>query len=246
MQVQTDGPPSARPVLLLHGGGVAGWMWTALRQSLRGSYSVLIPDLPGHGGSAEVPYRSTAEIISELGELISGEAGRPAAVIGFSRGGQLAIELAARHPELVDRVMIISAQARPMRSTKLTLALLRLSTPLARRRWFARLQARQLFIPDELLEDYVRTSTRISADALLAVVDDNLRYRLPAAWSDFPGDALVLVGSRERKLMRDSADAIHAALPGSGLEVIEGAGHGIPLQRSDWFDQRVRRWLADR
>ncbi|MEV8184029.1 alpha/beta fold hydrolase [Specibacter sp. NPDC078692] len=66
MHVSRVGPEVGAPVLLLHGGGVAGWMWNSLRRSLESKYSVLVPDLPGHGQSADEPYRSHAETVEAL------------------------------------------------------------------------------------------------------------------------------------------------------------------------------------
>lgn len=93
------------------------------------------------------------------------------------------------------------------------------------------------------MEDYISTSSDITKTTLLAAVGANIRFELPAAWSKFHGRALVMVGERERRLMRDSANIIHAALPSSALSVVPGCGHGIPLQRPDWFDDRVIGWL---
>jgi len=242
MLVNRFGPEDGSPVLLLHGGGVAGWMWDSLRQRLEPDHVVLVPDLPGHGGSAGEPYRSHAATVGELAEMLALH-GR-AAVIGFSLGAQLAIELASRHADLVDRVMVVSAQAKALPLTGLTLRTLGLAAPLARRRWFATLQARELFIPPHLLEQYIDTSAHITRETLLASVGDNLRFELPKEWADYRGRALVMAGRRERALMRDSAAMIHAALPGSELEVVDGCGHGIPLQRPEWFADRVARWLS--
>ena len=244
MITNSFGPATGKPVLLLHGGGVAGWMWTSLRRSLESRYRVLVPDLPGHGESSSEPYLSHAATIEALAHMLVGGNTRPVAVIGFSLGAQLAIELAATHPELVDRAMVISAQAKPLPLVKSTLALLGLSAPLARRRWFARLQARELFIPEDLMEAYVATSAGICRETLLAAVEANLRFTLPERWADFPGGAIVLAGARERAVMRDSALAIHAELPGSELELVPGCGHGIPLQRPDWFNARALAWLS--
>ncbi|MGI5191229.1 alpha/beta fold hydrolase [Promicromonospora sp. CA-289599] len=243
MLVNTFGPEGGPPVLLLHGGGVAGWMWDSLCQSLERTHSVLVPDLPGHGGSADEPYRSHVETVDELAQVLAQQGKDAAAVIGFSLGAQLTIELASRHGELVDRVMVVSAQAKVMPFTDLTLQTLGMAAPLARRRWFARLQARELFIPPHLLEQYIDTSARVTKETLLAAVGDNLRFELPGEWSDFRGRALVMVGRRERALMRDSAAVVHAALPSSELEVVAGCGHGIPLQRPEWFNARVTDWL---
>lgn len=244
MLFTSSGPEAASPVLLLHGGGVAGWMWDSLRERLEPNYAVLVPDLPGHGRSAAEPYVSHTNTISAIVELLAATvSGRSVTVIGFSLGAQLAIQLASVHPDLVSQAIIVSAQAKTMPFTNLTLAALDVSAPLARKRWFAKLQARELFIPPHLMEDYISTSAGITRATLLAAVGGNLRFELPAAWSTFPGRVLVMVGERERRLMRDSASLIHTTLPSSALSVVDGCGHGIPLQRPDWFNDRVSDWL---
>ena len=244
MHVSEFGPSDGPPVLLLHGGGVAGWMWTSLRRTLEATYKIVVPDLPGHGHSADEPYQSHTETVNALSQILVRGGSNPTAVIGFSLGAQLAIELASKYPELVDRVMVVSAQAKAMPFAGLTLRALGAAAPLARNRRFARLQARELFVPEELMEEYIDTSAHITKTTLLAAVGDNMRFVLPATWSEFPGQALVLVGSRERALMRDSAKIIHAALPSSDMEIVPGRRHGIPLECPDWFNPRVAAWLA--
>ena len=244
MHVNTFGSAGNSPVLLLHGGGVAGWMWDSLRRDLEPEHYVLVPDLPGHGASAGQPYRSHGQTVQSLVEILTREVQRPVRVVGFSMGAQLTVQLASSHPELVAGVLVVSAQAKTMPFTQLTLQALALASPLARRRWFARLQARELFVPPELMEQYIRTSAGISRSTLVGSVGDNLRFQLPDGWSKFPGQALVMVGERERSLMRRSAETLSAALPGCELEVVEGCGHGIPFQRPEWFGRRVSDWLA--
>lgn len=244
MFLHTSGPEDAAPVLLLHGGGVAGWMWDSLRERLEPEYRVLVPDLPGHGRSADEPYVSHSETIAALARLLASTASdRPVTVVGFSLGAQLAIHLASEHADLVSQAVIVSAQAKVMPFMNLTLGALAISAPLARRPWFAKLQARELLIPPHLMDEYVRTSSAMTRATLRAAVGENLRFELPAGWTTFPGPALVLVGQRERRLMRESAELIHTALPGSELSVVAGCGHGIPLQRPDWFDERIAEWL---
>lgn len=244
MHVSRVGPEDGSPVLLLHGGGVAGWMWNSLRRSLESKYSVLVPDLPGHGQSADEPYRSHAETVEALSLVLSQGNSAPAAVIGFSLGAQLTIELASKYPELVTRAMVVSAQAKVMPFTELTLCALGAAAPLARNRSFARIQARELFVPPELMDDYLNTSAGITKATLLAAVGDNMRFMLPESWSDFHGQTLVMVGLQERHLMRESAASIHSALPGSVLEIVDGCGHGIPLQHPGRFNARVAAWLS--
>lgn len=51
MYVASYKPEQKSPALLLHGGGVTGWMWESLQGWLEVLNRVLIPDLPGHGRS---------------------------------------------------------------------------------------------------------------------------------------------------------------------------------------------------
>jgi pimeloyl-ACP methyl ester carboxylesterase len=244
MFLASHGPAGAPPVLLVHGGGVAGWMWDSLTERLQSEYAVLIPDLPGHGRSADEPYLSHAQTVAGLARLLRDAApDHPATVVGFSLGAQLAIRLAADHPELVSQAIIVSAQAHPLPLTGLTLMTLWATAPLSRARWFAKLQARELFIPAHLMEDYIATSAGITRATLLAAVGANLRFELPEGWSEFPGRALIMVGADERQMMRDSARSIHAALPGSELTIVEKCGHGLPFQRGEWFNDRVAELL---
>lgn len=237
-RVGTRGGPR---VVLLHGGGVAGWMWRPLRQFLPETLDLIIPDLPGHGRSAQNEYISQDQTIHDLRRLLNGEG--PYAVVGFSYGAQLAVRLASELPDAVTHVTVISAQAIPTRFPVLTLALLGAAAPLARRPWFARAQARELFIPDDLIDDYLATSTDLTTSTLTRLVDDNIRFTLPAAWAAYPGSALVLAGADEPRVVKDSARALQQELPGSELEICDGCGHGIPLQRPEWLASRlVAQW----
>lgn len=233
-----------RTALLLHGGGCGGWMWSPLAANLDPELRLLMPDLPGHDRSGPAPYRSHEETLNLLVALIEAEASGPVVVIGFSLGAQLAVLLASRRPDLVRDVVVISAQAEPSPLPSLVLATLGLAAPLARNERFARLQARELFIPDELTDDYLRTSKGLTRATLLASVGENIRFTAPDAWGAFPGPALVLVGAEERRMMRRSARQLAEALPRSELEVVAGCGHGIPLQKPEWLARRVEGLLA--
>ena len=244
MHVETYGPRGGRPLLLLHGGGVAGWMWEPVRAHLGAGRRVLVPDLPGHGRSAGESYVSHAETAAALARILEAEE-RAATVVGFSLGAQLTVCLAAQRPDLVERVVVVSAQAVPMRATRATLALLGAMAGLAKQEWFAKLQARQLFVPDELLPDYVQTSAGISRETLLRSVEENLRFVPPAAWQTFPGAASILVGAGEKTLMKRSAALLQETLPQSTREMVEGCGHGIPLQRPAWLAERIESLSVD-
>lgn len=242
MHVDERGHADARPVLLVHGGGVAGWMWRPLVDELT-QRRCLVPDLPGHDHSSDEPYRDHASTVDALARVVEARAKGPVDVVGFSLGAQLGVMLASLRPELVASVTVISAQARPMRATRALVTMVGATSALAGRTWFARLQARELFVPDASFEDYLRTARSISRDTLVTSVRENLQFRVPAAWSQQSGaPALVLVGAKERRVMLDSARGLHRSRPGTQLEVVPGRGHGLPLQDPVWLAQRLQGW----
>lgn len=239
-----EGPSDGPVVLLLHGAGVGAWMWRDQVAVLRERYRVIAPDLPGHDHSAGVPFTSSAELVEDLARLVSDQArGREVAVVGFSYGAQLALALATSHPDLVRHVIVVSALTEAMPLEAASRTLVRATAPLGRQRWFARLQARSMFVPDDLFADYLRTVRALPTRDLVGVLAANAAFRAPRTWSAYPGRALLLAGEREVKPLLRGLQALRAGLPTAELEIVPGAGHGLPLQRPTWFTTRLLDFL---
>lgn len=219
-------------------------MWRPVLEHLGEGFACIVPDLPGHGRSADQGYVSHEATVSELAALIRESAPGGAIVVGFSLGAQLAVLLAAEHPSLVSGVLVVSGEAKPAPLQSLTLALLKWTAPLARQEWFARLQATQLAVPGPLVDAYVRGSREMESGTLLASVAENIRFTLPDAWASFAGSASVLVGEKERALMRDSARLIHEANSGSTLLVVPASAHDIPFTAPDLLADTIRTTAA--
>ena len=97
------------PLVLLHGLAGAAANWRALAPLLLPGRRVLVPELPGHGGSSPLPAAPSLNAYADrLAELIEGETG-PAPVVGHSLGGAIVLRLAIRHPELVTAIVLAGA-----------------------------------------------------------------------------------------------------------------------------------------
>jgi len=101
-----DGPP----LLLVHGLGGAASNWTELAPLLAHRRRLLVPDLPGHGGSSPLPSAPTlnpfADVVATVTER---EAMLPAAIVGHSLGGVVALRLALRRPGSVTGLVLAAA-----------------------------------------------------------------------------------------------------------------------------------------
>ena len=101
-----DGPP----LVLVHGLGGAASNWTELAPLLAGRHRLLVPDLPGHGGSSALPAVSGLEPFADRVALVAEREGMlPAPVIGHSLGGMVVLRLALRRPADVQAVVLAGA-----------------------------------------------------------------------------------------------------------------------------------------
>ena len=98
---------SGDPLLLVHGLGGAAANWLALAPLLLPGRRVIVPELPGHGGSEPLPAAPSLNAYADRLALLLDE---PAAVVGHSLGGAIALRLAIRHPERV-RALVLAGSA---------------------------------------------------------------------------------------------------------------------------------------
>jgi len=102
LAVREWGDPAAPRVVCLHGVTGHGRHFAGLAERLAPRFQVLAPDLIGHGDS---PYAPPWSIDAHLAAVVGAVGDRRAVWIGHSFGARLGHELAARRPDLVDRLV---------------------------------------------------------------------------------------------------------------------------------------------
>lgn len=110
LEVRGNGPALA----LLHGWGLNLRVWDGLADVLSDRFRIVAVDLPGHGRSDWLPERaSLAGQAQQVHEAVSSVAG-PYSLLGWSLGGQIALQLAAAGPDTaaIDRLVLIAATPR--------------------------------------------------------------------------------------------------------------------------------------
>jgi pimeloyl-ACP methyl ester carboxylesterase len=97
-------------VVLLHGLGGAASNWIALAPALARRSQVLVPELPGHGGSSPLAAAPNLNPFADrVADVLEREGVTGATVVGHSLGGSVALRLAMRHPQLVGSVVLAGA-----------------------------------------------------------------------------------------------------------------------------------------
>jgi pimeloyl-ACP methyl ester carboxylesterase len=96
--------------VLVHGLAGAAYNFTELAPLLARRRRVLIPDLPGHGGTEPLPVvESLGDLAAHVASVADHEGMAPASVLGYSMGGVIAIRLAADRAEAVASVVLLAS-----------------------------------------------------------------------------------------------------------------------------------------
>ena len=97
------------PLILIHGGFGATGMFGDLLPALAAHRRVIAVDLQGHGRTADIdrPLR-TEHMADDIAALIAHLGLGKATLLGYSLGGAVATQTAIRHPELIDRLIVVS------------------------------------------------------------------------------------------------------------------------------------------
>jgi pimeloyl-ACP methyl ester carboxylesterase len=101
---------SGKPLILLHGGLMSGGMFGPVLPALAEKYQVIVPDLQGHGRTADIDRPLDVRLMADdIAALITRLGLTRPDVMGFSLGGGVALLTAIKHPELVGRLIVVSA-----------------------------------------------------------------------------------------------------------------------------------------
>jgi pimeloyl-ACP methyl ester carboxylesterase len=104
---------AGRPLMLLHGGLGSGEMFGPVLPALSSDHQVIAVDLQGHGRTADIDRPLDVRLMADdIAALIEHLGLDKPDLLGYSLGGGVAFFTAAKHPELVGRMVMVSAHIR--------------------------------------------------------------------------------------------------------------------------------------
>jgi len=234
-------------ILLIHGIGDCSDTWREVIAGLAHTHTVIAPDLLGHGRSDKprADY-SVAAYANAMRDLLSVLDIDRVTVVGHSLGGGVAMQFAYQYPERCERLVLVSSGGvGPEVNSWLRLASAPnadLVLPLVSRR-AVRVVGHGFLRLLELLDSDIG----VDASDLLRVFDSlpdpatrRAFVRTLRSVVDWRGQAITMLdrcylaqgmptllvwGSRDAIIPTSQAHIAHAAMPGSRLEIFDGAGH---------------------
>ena len=248
------------PLLLLHGLFLDHSTWDLVGDALPSGLRLVAPDLPGFGASEKptpgrYPYGIEA-LAESVADLYAGlELGR-ASVVGQCLGGAVALELAARHPELVSRLVLVNPLCEPPQlGVYGRLAFL----PLVGGFTFKQLWTRAVFrafFRDHLLapganvdarriDDYYQafSEPRARASALETLRSTVDTRSIVAKTRGVRAPTLVICGSSNRVVPARVGQKLAREIHGARFEVLD-AGHALQEERPIELARSIGAFLA--
>jgi pimeloyl-ACP methyl ester carboxylesterase len=243
------------PVALLHGLGGSAANWALVAEGLVPAHRVLALDLPGHGGSDPLPRGAgVGDYADAAAAALAARVQAPVLVLGHSFGGQVALRLAERHPELVRGLLLVASSGvadLPRRTAvagRLTTVLRpgRLMAPFARRHarsvWFRTLAFRPFFVADA-----AALSERATLGLFAGLREHRdvrgafraLRAEQRGGHAALSCGAIVLWGADDG-IVPPEHGVLLARLLGVSLRVVADCGHLLISERPDAVLDAVR------
>ncbi len=248
-----DGPA----VLFIHGGATDSRLWDGQLPELAADYRVITYDMRGFASSPRPPrrYRMSDDALAVLDDADVSSA----AVVGFSIGAQIALELAVRAPGRVAALAVLGVGpwSDPL-PEEFESAHEELRNQLA-----SRTQARQrgdLAAAVELDLDVWASTHRGAARAALTQLCMQAQYfneyregqsewleELPSiSDSDLAAvstPSLILVGDSDVRIVRLASAMLAATLRNAELRTVEDADHYVSTSQPALFNEELRRFL---
>jgi pimeloyl-ACP methyl ester carboxylesterase len=256
------------PVLaLIHGITATSDTWREVLPMLVEDHTVIAPDLLGHGESAKPrgDY-SLGAFAAGIRDLLLALGHERATVVGHSLGGGVAMQFAYQFPERCERLVLVSSgglgrevhpmlRAAAVPGSELVLPFITSSTVLDAGAAVGRLMSRFGLEPANDLGEIARGyaslrnahARRAFLHTLRGVIDPlgqrvSARDRLYLA-SEMP--SLIVWGERDPVIPVEHGRDAHAAMPGSKLEIISGAGHFPHLDKPRRVARALRELIAE-
>jgi pimeloyl-ACP methyl ester carboxylesterase len=222
---------SGPPVILLHGGLANSDYWGSLVTALSRNHRVIVIDSRGHGRSTRNAQPYTYDLLADdVVGVMDALHLRRAAVVGWSDGGNIGLDMAMRHPTRITRLFAFGANADP---SALDPAIGSSPTIVA---YFPRAAA-----------DYRRLSpTPGDFEAFAAAIQ--VMWSSEPRWSTadlgrIHIPVVVADGEHEEAVLRPSTEALAGAIPQARLLIMPNVSHFAAVQDPADFNAAVAAFL---
>lgn len=222
------------PILLIHGGLANSDYWANQVAALAKTHKVIVADSRGHGRSSWTAERIGYDLMaSDYLALLDFLKIPKAAIVGWSDGGIIGLDIAMQHPERVTRLF---AQAANVTTDGVKPGLDQ--TP-----------AFGAFIKRSAGEHERLSPAPLQNKAFLALIEK--MWATEPSWtkaqlSGIRVPTAIVLGDHDEAIQRDHTEYMAQAIPGAKLIILKDVSHFAMLQDPDAYTKAILDFLADR
>ncbi len=239
-------------IAFLHGLYGQGKNFLSVAKALAPTYGSALIDLPNHGESAWTKSVDYVDMADTVAATLRERVGRTS-VIGHSMGGKVAMVIALRHPDLVERLGVVDiapvehADMSEFRHYLDSLAAIDLDQVATRADADTTLAS---MVPNAtirgfLLQNLIRSSSGFTWKANLDVLRRDLVNigSFPQHLASYDGPVLWVSGGKSNYVRAEYGERMREYFPAVRKVVVKGAGHWVHSEQRDTFIATLRYFM---
>jgi len=230
-------------VLVLHGWGASIEAVGSIVKALEPTCTVHAVDLPGFGHSSLPPVPWGIEEYSDWTRAALSALGLTrVSIVGHSHGGRIAIHLAAHHPELVDKLVLVDSAG--IRAPRTLRWYRRVAMAKLAKHVLNRLGSPGRALSGRLVGRSASADYSATAEALRPTFNRLVSADLTALLPDVRAPTLLIWGEQDEDTPLRDGETMERLIPDAGLVVFEGAGHFAYADQPQRFARVVQHFLG--
>jgi pimeloyl-ACP methyl ester carboxylesterase len=242
-----DGPP----VILIMGINAGGSAWQPHVDQWSRAFRCVVVDNRGAGASPAPPGPySTVELADDYAALITELGLGPCRIVGISMGSAIAQELALRHPDLVERLVLVATWSRPDPYVADVLRVIGRLRALADTRTFTTHLQTLIWTPQWFTDHggELAAAREVTPDvgvaALQSQIEACLEHDARSRLDRIAVRTLVTAGEQDRFIPCHLAREVADAIPGARYELFQQTGHVHHWEELQRFNDVVEEFLS--
>jgi 3-oxoadipate enol-lactonase len=244
---------SGPAIVLLHGYPLDHHIWMGQTEALAAENRLIVSDFPGFGGNPSTSPFTIESLADGIHFMLTKRRALPCVLCGFSMGGYVALAFARKYSKDLRGLILIdtradadSPQAREGRAKAIELAKTEGSPAIAAQMLPKLLAEGAVAARPELarqVRKIMEACPSLTIQNALAAMRD--RADSTDLLKQIAVPTLVIVGESDSITPPPVAEAMHAAIAGSQLAIIRGAGHLTPMEQPEQVNQAILRFLKE-